>query len=190
MISKKDINIRIKKCKLKLFKIKKNTQNISMSKKLTTEKFIDVAKKIHSSKRYDYSNTVYLGGNKSINIICPKHGEVTLLNAQCHIYSCGKRDPIGCPKCGVEKRNMNLVSRNKNRILTKREFVEKAIKIHGNVYNYEVSDYLDTQNTVDIFCNKCQKNLYYVLVVIFMENILQDVQFVKNLMENVIYVVY
>ena len=43
-------------------------------KKLTTEEFIEKAKKIHGSK-YDYSKTYYLGNKVKIKIICPKHGE-------------------------------------------------------------------------------------------------------------------
>lgn len=41
---------------------------------LTTEKFIEKAKKIHGDK-YIYSESIYNGTKVPIKIICPKHGE-------------------------------------------------------------------------------------------------------------------
>lgn len=41
---------------------------------LTTEKFIEKAKKIHGDK-YIYSESIYKGTKVPIKIICPKHGE-------------------------------------------------------------------------------------------------------------------
>ena len=44
-----------------------------MSKKLTTEQFIEKAKLIHGDK-YDYSKTNYINYSTKIEIICKKHG--------------------------------------------------------------------------------------------------------------------
>ena len=43
-------------------------------KKLTTEKFIERAKKIHGNK-YDYSKVMYKSMHEKVCIICPEHGE-------------------------------------------------------------------------------------------------------------------
>lgn len=45
-----------------------------MSKKLTTEEFIEKARKIHGNK-YDYSKVVYVNSQTKVCIICPIHGE-------------------------------------------------------------------------------------------------------------------
>ncbi len=42
--------------------------------KLTTNEFIERAKKIHGDK-YDYSKVIYDGNKKYVTIICPIHGE-------------------------------------------------------------------------------------------------------------------
>ena len=45
-----------------------------MSKKLTTEEFIEKARKVHGDK-YDYSKVEYVNSETKVCIICPKHGE-------------------------------------------------------------------------------------------------------------------
>lgn len=83
------------------------------SNTLTTDEFISKANIIHHNK-YDYSKSVYTGGNSPITIICPEHGEFTIKRAGKHISSRKQ----GCPKCnGViskgEKEIMNyLKSKN------------------------------------------------------------------------------
>ena len=42
--------------------------------KLTTEEFIEKAKKVHGDK-YDYSNAKYVNNSTKVCIICPEHGE-------------------------------------------------------------------------------------------------------------------
>lgn len=62
-----------------------------MTKRYTTEEFINKAKEIHGDK-YDYSKVVYVTCNIKVEIICPIHGSFfkTPYN---HIS--GK----GCPSC-------------------------------------------------------------------------------------------
>ena len=60
-------------------------------KRLTTEEFIEKAKKIHGDK-YDYSKTVYSTWFEKVCMICPKHGEVWQTPAS-HLHG------FGCPKC-------------------------------------------------------------------------------------------
>lgn len=65
--------------------------------RLTTETFIEKARKIHGDK-YDYSRTVYNGNNVTkVKIICKKHGEFEQTPLQ-HLHG------HGCQKCGLEKR--------------------------------------------------------------------------------------
>lgn len=71
-----------------------------MSKKLTTEEFIEKAKEIHGDK-YDYSLVDYENTYKKIKIICPVHGEFEQrLNNHLNGY--------GCPICSESKDKKSL----------------------------------------------------------------------------------
>ena len=62
-----------------------------MCKKLTTQVFIERARKVHGDK-YDYSKVVYKGYHEKVCIICPIHGEFWQM-AQDHLKG------HGCSKC-------------------------------------------------------------------------------------------
>ena len=69
----------------------------SGKKRLTTEQFIEKAKKVHFDK-YDYTKTVYISSNKELCITCPKHGDF-LKKPNHHLY--GTQN--GCPRCSYSK---------------------------------------------------------------------------------------
>jgi len=60
-----------------------------------SKEFFRQAKIIHNNK-YDYSISVYKGGDKPIDIICPEHGKFTIKRAGKHT---SKEREQGCPKC-------------------------------------------------------------------------------------------
>lgn len=60
-------------------------------KGLTTEEFIEKARKIHGNK-YNYSKAKYINSYTKVCIICPKHGEFWQ-TPNCHL------DGKGCPLC-------------------------------------------------------------------------------------------
>ena len=104
---------------------------------LTTEQFIEKTKKIHED-RYDYSKVEYKHSKKKVCIICPIHGEFWQTpNDHLHGY--------GCPLCGKKKSDL---SRRK----TKEEFIEQAVKVHGNKYDYSKVEYIDIHTKVCIIC--------------------------------------
>jgi len=115
-------------------------------RKLTTEEFIERAIAVHGDK-YDYSNSIYKNRRSAIKILCPTHGEFTVM-AGGHIDSC-----IGCVPC-AEARG------KRNRPLTTCEFISRSRKIHGNRYSYEESEYTRNNNKVKIFCN-IHKGYFY-----------------------------
>ena len=87
----------------------------SQKKTLTTEEFIQRARKVHGDK-YDYSKVIYEKNNKKVCIICTEHGEFWQTP---HNHLKGQ----DCPKCS-------------GRFQTDTEyFIEKAKKIHGNKYD-------------------------------------------------------
>lgn len=68
----------------------------SKSKTLTTDVFIEKAKKVHGDK-YDYSSSVYINNKTKIKIICPIHGEFEL-TPNAHLQG------RGCKKCNKIKK--------------------------------------------------------------------------------------
>ena len=105
-------------------------------RKLTTQEFIKKAKKIHSDK-YDYSKVEYIKSGLKVCIICPKHGEFWQI-ANSHLQG------QGCPECN-----------SRNKPITKEYFVQQAIKIHGNRYDYsKVPDFPGSHTPVPIICPK------------------------------------
>lgn len=71
-----------------------------MSRRLTTEEFINRAKEIHGDK-YDYSNVVYVDNKTKVEILCPIHG-LWLQTPDVHMHG------RGCPQCYYDKKR-NLV---------------------------------------------------------------------------------
>ena len=125
-----------KKCSKELANIKKS---------LTTEQFIEKAKLIHGNK-YDYSKVEYKGSKIKVCIVCPKHGEFWQTPAN-HTNKILKQ---GCPKCKSEK----LSDEQK---ITKEEFIKRAIRIHGNKYDYSKVTISGLHSKVKIYCKKCKK---------------------------------
>jgi hypothetical protein len=102
-------------------------------KKRTTEDFIQEAKEIHGDK-YDYSLVNYTSTDDPVKIICPIHG-VFEQRPSCHLLR-----NQGCPECSGTKR------------LTTEEFIQKAIEVHGNKYDYSEVIYVNAKTPVKIIC--------------------------------------
>lgn len=100
---------------------------------LTTEKFIERSKEKHGDF-YDYSKVNYTDSREKVTIICPKHGEFQQ-TANAHMSG------SNCPTCVIE-----------NKCLTKEEFIQKAIMIHGDLYDYSSVIYKSIREKVNITC--------------------------------------
>lgn len=103
----------------------------------TTEQFIKEAQQIHGDK-YDYSKVQYIGKDKNVCIICPKHGEFWQTP---HNHLCGS----GCPAC----KNEYISNLYKD---TTDSFIEKAKQVHGDKYDYSKVNYIDSYTKVCIIC--------------------------------------
>jgi len=108
-----------------------------MSKKLTTEEFIEKAILIHGD-RYDYSMVDYIGNKKSVVIICSLHGEFNQAPFT-HLKGCG------CQKCADKKLSEQYRKSNE-------DFISKAITKHGNKYDYSLVEYINAYTKVKIIC--------------------------------------
>lgn len=95
--------------------------------------------KVHSGK-YDYSNSIYGGMRRKIDILCKEHG-VFKQAPDVHIKG------HGCPSCAVHKAKINLR-------YTEAEFINKANKVHKLRYTYKDTGYINSNSMVDIICNK------------------------------------
>lgn len=105
------------------------------TKNLTTEEFIDKAKEIHGDK-YDYSLVDYKNNCTKIKIICPEHGVFEQTPHQ-HINQKQR-----CPGCFGTKK------------FTTEEFIEKSKLIHGDKYNYNITNYINYKTPLKIICLK------------------------------------
>lgn len=101
-------------------------------KKLTSEEFIKRSKIKHRN-RYDYTNTVYKDYNTKIKIICKIHGEFEQLPAP-HLRG------SGCQKCA---------GNNKTSL---KKFIEKAVQVHGEFYDYSKVEYKNALTKIKITC--------------------------------------
>lgn len=104
---------------------------------MTTKDFIEKAIKVYGN-RYDYSKTVYFKSNLKVKISCPEHGEFEVTpNNHLRGYK--------CYHCAIEE---NAAKRRSNT----EEFITKAIKVHGNKYDYSLVVYQGIAIKVKIVC--------------------------------------
>lgn len=101
-------------------------------RKLTTEEFIEKARKVHGDK-YDYSKSVYINAVTPVTITCPIHGD---FQQTPNSHLSGRN----CPKC------------TQNIKRTNEEFIEEARKVHGNRYDYSKVNYINNSSKVCIIC--------------------------------------
>ena len=104
-----------------------------MRKRKTTEQFIAEAKLTHGNK-YDYSKVNYITSKDNVTIICPDHGEFQQAPSS-HLKK------YGCLKCSTLAR-----------FVTKEEFINNAIKIHGYKYDYSKVEYKCAKEAMTIIC--------------------------------------
>lgn len=100
---------------------------------LTDEQFKSKAKNIHHDK-YDYSESSYDGTLIKTVIICPIHGKFKQMPSS-HLSG------AGCPECSLL-----------NRRVSKELFIKKSRQIHGNKYDYSVSDIKYVTEPIKIRC--------------------------------------
>jgi len=107
---------------------------------LTTPEFILASKKVHGDK-YNYSESKYTKNCNKISIICNIHKFKFFQTADNHLSG------QGCPKCGL----MSIITKNSSNTS---EFIKKSKKVHGDLYDYSLSDYINNHLKVKIVCKK------------------------------------
>lgn len=100
--------------------------------KLTTEEFVEKARKIHGDK-YDYSKVKYVNANTPVEIICIKHGSFNQ-------KPCAHLNGHGCQLCGGSLP------------LNTEEFIKRSVIVHGGKYDYSKVEYVNNHTKVCIIC--------------------------------------
>jgi hypothetical protein len=112
-----------------------------MPRKVTTEEFINRAKEKHGEKyQYPEGITICNGLHKQVKILCKIHGEFSQ-RANDHLRG------NGCQKCA------KISMANKLRSNTN-DFIIKAKQVHGDLYDYTDTKYVDNSTKVTIKCIK------------------------------------
>lgn len=107
---------------------------------LENEDFINMALCILGDD-YDFTKTKYIRSNIKVIITCKFHGDFLVTpNNVLNRFS-------ACPMCKGEK-----ISKSKKD--TKQVFIKKAIKVHGDKYNYSLVDYINSKTKIKIVCPK------------------------------------
>jgi ssDNA-binding Zn-finger/Zn-ribbon topoisomerase 1 len=109
----------------------------SKVKKHSFYSFKAKAENVHGNK-YIYTETAIKRIHDKIIIVCPDHGEF-LQSAHHHIRG------SGCPKCS------QLKVANSHTLSTS-DFIEKAICLHGDKYDYSESHYTFSKELIAIKC--------------------------------------
>lgn len=114
-----------------------------MSKKFTTQDFIEKAQEVHGQE-YDYSLVDYQRNNKKEPIICRKHG----IFYQDFVHHVTRKQ--GCNKCyGTPKK-------------TTQEFIKQAELAHPNKkYDYSLVNYSTNKDKVQIICPEKNHGVFF-----------------------------
>ncbi len=113
--------------------LKRNTC-IGCKKIIVLNRYIEECQEIHNNK-YDYSLVKYTNCYNKVDIICSEHG---IFKQALHSHKQGH----GCTKCGISIKYEGY------------NFIEKAIKIHNNIYDYSLVEYKNNTIKVKIICTK------------------------------------
>jgi Zn finger protein HypA/HybF involved in hydrogenase expression len=108
-----------------------------IGKRITFDDFLIRAKDKHGNK-FSYNKESYVDIEKAFVIVCPNHGEFTQ-SPKTHIKS------HGCPRCGNNSASHKLS-------LTRQEFVDKTISVHGDKFIYDKVKYINNRTPIIITC--------------------------------------
>lgn len=104
-------------------------------KRKTTEQFIENSRTVHGDL-YSYDKTIYVNNHTKVIITCKIHGDF-LQVPNMHVL---QRN--GCPTCGGNARKDT------------KSFIIDAKNIHGDLYGYDKTNYINKLTHVIITCKK------------------------------------
>lgn len=102
------------------------------SSRITTETFIERAISVHGDK-FGYDKVDYKGSKEDIEIFCKLHNAYFTLPAGRHL------EGRGYPKT--------------KRAKSTKQFIEDAVNLHGDKYDYSLVEYISAHTKIEILCN-------------------------------------
>ena len=110
---------------------------------LTLGQFIEKAIRIHGSL-YDYCEVKYINNRTKVKIYCKKCKKYFMQTPNNHLNG------SGCKACMPEKLRLKNVKHSE-------KFIEEAIAIHKDRYDYSQVNYINARIKVKIYCKNCKK---------------------------------
>lgn len=134
--------------------------------KMVTAAFLETHGKRHEHRGYDYTFTHYKTPNEFITVVCPTHGPFRLLasafmegegcpvcdgvvSLQEHL---GETAELPCPPSLSPRPNEPINDGLEFLKLTTSTFSERASRVHGGVYTYELVEYVNLDTPVVVTC--------------------------------------
>ena len=112
-----------------------------MAKRYNTAEFIEKANIVHKNL-YDYSSVEYKTTREKVEIKCNR------CESMLHIRPANHLSGQGCKKC-------NSMEFTKKCTKSTTQFIEEAIKVHSNKYDYTLVEYSTSKEKITIKCNQC-----------------------------------
>ena len=109
------------------------------SNRISSNEFISRFREVHGDE-YEYYEETITGATDKMKIKCSKHGDF-FQTPTLHQNGCG------CSICGYEK-NAEATR------IDYHDFILRAIKAHGNEYDYSKVDWVDMHTKINIICKK------------------------------------
>lgn len=126
--------------------------------KLNSSSFSYKSALIHNNK-YDYSKVNYINAKEKVCIICHEKDENGIEHGEFWQIAHDHLNGHGCPKCAAQAAAIREAD-------TQEDFIRKAIKVHGNKYDYSKVNYINCFTPVTIICPKHgefqQKPIYHL----------------------------
>lgn len=117
-------------------------EHVIKSCKITKEEFLNRAVKKFGD-RFDYSNLKYEGYEVKTTFICRTHNK---FKTSPHLHLLAKDGC--CPEC--HRYRLTHIKSS----MTTEEYINRAQKVHGNIYDYSITDYCSYKKKVQIRCKK------------------------------------
>lgn len=119
----------------------------------TTEDFINRSKEIYKDL-FEYDKTEFIDLETPIILKCKRCGNYFEVIPSNHLGTLSKKNnhnTIGCPSC--VKKNLD----EQKRLKSFNNWINKAIQLFQDSFNYSEVDYIDRFTPVKILCNHCNR---------------------------------
>ncbi len=112
------------------------------NKDIKTLELIRESIAIYGENKYDYTETIFINKNTKFKLKC-KNNHLFEATYRSHI-----KEKYECRKCSIEIKAKNRLEKHG------KEFIEKAIKVHNDLYDYSEVEYKGCLVNVKIKCKK------------------------------------